>query len=112
MGFFAQAGEVLNGRQSASQPEDNVDGNKAPKLQPGESRAIDTKPHRLTDDHICVRRLFTGKATIKKINDRQHGAGEGYQNKRKECPTRPDVWKCLCNEKIQTTPTNNHQQEG
>ena len=100
MRFFTEAHEIFNGGQSTGETEDHIDGDQAAELKPGECRAVDAKPERLTHDHVCFGGFFPGKAAMEKIDDGQDGASKRHQRKNKESPARPNGGKRLCDEKI------------
>ncbi len=95
MRFFAQTREIFNGSQSTRQAKDHIDGHKAPQLQPGQCRTIDTKPQRLTNNDVGFSGFLAWKTAMKKIDNRQHRARDCDQDQDKESPARPDVWKRL-----------------
>jgi len=112
MRVFAQAHEVFDGGKPARKAEDDIDRDQTPQLKPGEGRPVDAEPQRLTDDHVRFSRRFTWKATMKKINNGQDGACDCHQRQDEKTPARPDVWKCLGDEKVQSAPAREHKQEG
>lgn len=111
MRFFAQARKIFNGKQPQRETDYHVDGNKAPELQPGKRRAVDAKPHRLPDDDVGFSRLFGWKAPVKEVHNGQNCTRQSDQDQYKKSPARPDVWKCLGDQKVQPAPASKHEKK-
>ena len=100
MRAFTQAQEIFDGDQSASQPKNDIDSDKASELKPGKRGAIDAKPHCLPHDDVGISRRVIGTAAMKKKDDGQEQTRERRECKDKETPARPNVWIGLCDEQI------------
>ena len=100
MRAFTQAQEIFDGDQSASQPKNYVDSDKAPESQPGKRGAIDAKPHCLPHDDIGISGRVIGKAAMKKVDDGQEQTRERREREDEETPSRPNVWVGLGDEQI------------
>ncbi len=111
MRFFAQADEIFDGDEPAREAEDHVDGDEAPELKPGDGRAVDTEPHRLTDNDVRFGGDLIGKTFVEEVDDGQDGACERHEGKDEKSPARPDVGKCLCDDVVQTTPANEDEEQ-
>ena len=107
MGFFAQAYEVLNGNQATCKPENDIDRDQAPQLQPGKGCAVNTKPHRLPDNDIRLGRRAAWEATMEKIDDGQQGAGNRSNQQNEESPSKPDERQSQVDDSEQPTPPRN-----
>ena len=113
MRSFAQTNKVFDGNEAARHAEDHIDSDETSKLQPGKGGAVDPKPHRLTDNDICFGgSFFIGKSFVKKINNGKDSACERHKDQNKKSPARPDVWKCVVNDVVQTTPANKDEKQG
>lgn len=109
MRTFAQAQEIFDGDQTTRQPKDDIDGNETTQLQPGEGGAVYAKPHCLPHDDVGIGGRVIGKAAMKEIDNGKHGASNRQQSEDEETPTRPNVWKGLCDQQEQTAPTKKDQ---
>jgi len=109
MGFFAQADEVLDGNETARQAEYHVNCDEPPKLQPGKGGAVDPKPHRLTNNDVRIDRHLFWKSFMKKINNGKDGSRKRHESENEKSPPRPDIWKCLRDDIVQTAPANDKQ---
>src|SRR5690349_8183578 len=111
MRFFPQTREVLDGSQTAREPQDDIDGHQPSKLQPGKRCAVDAKPQGLPDNHVCIGWLLTAETAVKEVDDRQKGARERHQHQNEKSPARPDVRKCIIDKEIESTPSKDHERE-
>lgn len=92
MRAFAQAEEIFDGEDAASQAEDHVDRDEATELKPCERCAVDAEPNCLTHDDIGFGGRVGGKAAMKKIDDGKKDAGERKDQQREESPAEPNYW--------------------
>ena len=111
MGFFAQADEVFDGEQTARQPEDDIDRDKASQLQPGEGSAIDAKPQRLSDNNMRLGWRLAWEAPMEEIDDGQDRAGQRHDGENEETPAGHKIGQRLCDEEIQSAPAGEQEDE-
>ena len=78
MRAFAQTYKIFDREQTASQPENHIDGDKASQLKPGEGGTVYSKPQCLAYDHVCIRGRVIWKAAMQKIYDGQKRAGDAH----------------------------------
>lgn len=98
MRTFTQAQEIFDGDQTNGKPKNDIDGDKASELQPGEGGGIYAKPQGLPHNDVGFGGRVIGKATMEKINNGEQGAGDRHERKHEEAPTGPGVWNCLGDE--------------
>ena len=111
MRFFAQTDKVFDGDESASEGKNHIDGDEAPELKPCDGRAVDTEPHRLTDNDVRFGRDLIWKTLVKEVDDGKDGTCERHEGKDEKSPARPDVGKCLCDDIVQTAPTDEDEEQ-
>ena len=113
MRFFAQACEVFEGSQPTRQTKNNINCNEPSELKPGQCGPVNAKPNCLTNNDVCFRGMFfIGESAMEEIDNGQDCPGNCHQCKDEKSPARPDIWKCLCDEKIQAAPTDEHEHKG
>ena len=111
MRAFAQADEVFDGNETARKAEDHVDCDKASELKPGESGAVHTEPHRLTDNDVRFSGDLIVETLVEEVDDGKYGACERHEGEYEKSPAGPDVGKCLCDDVVQTTPADEHEDQ-
>ena len=112
MRFFAQANEVFDGDQPAREAEDHVDGDEAPQLKPGESRAVDPNPQGLSNNDLRIGRRLAGKTAVEIIRNGKHQARERHDPENEESPARPNGGKRKEEERGQPAPADKHHEDG